>query len=291
MAPRTPAALGRALSSASCSCTQPTRSVTARLQSTAAAASPAGSSAPPSQRVVAAALLSRPPLLLPALSPFEGSYYAYQRRIHRALSKPAESATSWFFKRGSAAEKAFTSFDQRVGKEEQKGDMVERRAYEMAGEEVEGAPELMHRETEADRVGDEHSLERRADRTLYLLLKKKRDQHAWQFPQGGVEGQESLVQAAQRELHEETGPNVDVWPVGRVPAGAYEYAFPAEHVKKFPAHAGATVFFMPMRVIRGQAVPSQKEGIVDFAWLTKEEVQKRVSPDYWQAIEPMLSDQ
>lgn len=215
------------------------------------------------QRVVAAALLSRPPLLLPALSPFERSYYAYQRRIHRALSKPAESATSWFFKRGSAAEKAFTSFDQRVGKEEQKGDMVERRAYEMAGEEVEGAPELMHRETEADRVGDEHSLERRADRTLYLLLKKKRDQHAWQFralissvqrnafcadfrlqsdaAQGGVEGQESLVQAAQRELHEETGPNVDVWPVGRVPAGAYEYAFPAEHVKKFPAHAGATV--------------------------------------------------
>lgn len=48
---------------------------------------------------------------------------------------------------------------------------------------------------------------------------------------------------------------------------------------------------MPMRMIRGQAVPNQKEGIVDFAWLTKEEIKDKVSDEYWQAVEPILSDQ
>lgn len=45
-----------------------------------------------------------------------------------------------------------------------------------------------------------------------------------------------------------------------------------------------------MRVIRGQAKPNKKEGLVDFAWLTKEEVREKVTPEYWQAVEPMLSD-
>lgn len=130
----------------------------------------------------------------------------------------------------------------------------------MAAEEVEGAPDYVPRETEADKKGDITSLERKADRTLYLLLKKNRKEHAWQFraytvylshrrmltgymctAQGGVEGEESLLEAAKRELHEETGVNVDVWPSGRVPAGAYTYPFPAEHKKKHPEHEGAKV--------------------------------------------------
>jgi 8-oxo-dGTP pyrophosphatase MutT (NUDIX family) len=59
--------------------------------------------------------------------------------------------------------------------------------------------------------------------------------------QGGVEADESLVEAAKRELLEETGPNVDVWPVGRVPAGAFSYPFPATHKKKFPEFDSARV--------------------------------------------------
>lgn len=126
--------------------------------------------------------MSRPPLLLPALSPFEQSYYAYQRKIHRALAKPLESSTSWFFKKGTASEKSFVAFDARVEKE--KGDEPASKAYEMAKEEVDGvdqAGEVLSRETEADRAGDVKSLERKLDRTLYLLLKKDRKDHAWQF--------------------------------------------------------------------------------------------------------------
>ena len=44
-----------------------------------------------------------------------------------------------------------------------------------------------------------------------------------------------------------------------------------------------------MRIIRGQAKPNEEEGLVDFAWLTKEEIKGKVSKDYWTAVEPMLS--
>lgn len=109
---------------------------------------------------------------------------------------------------------------------------------------------------------------------------------------------------------------MDVWAVGRAPAGAYSYEFPKDFVKKNPAHHGAhvswisalescpapnswlniarsatpQVFFLPMRVIRGQAVPNKKEGLVGHAWLTKEEIKEKVTPAYWEAVEPMLSD-
>ncbi|GAA5978558.1 hypothetical protein JCM5350_003140 [Sporobolomyces pararoseus] len=284
MSSRTTTSMRQGLRTVQCSCKPTVRLPHPRYQSTSASDS-APSSSP---RIVAAALLSRPPLVLPSLSPFERSYYAYQRKIHRALSKPLETSTGWFFKKGSTAEKSFVQFDKKVEKET--GTEDDMRPFEMAREEVEGASEVMEKETAADKSGDVKSLERKADRTVYLLLKKKRSEHAWQFPQGGVEGDESLVEAARRELAEETGPNMDVWTVGRVPAGAYSYPFPAEHIKKNPGKDSARVFFMPMRVVRGQAVPNQKEGLIDFAWLTKEEIKEKVDEKYWQAVEPMLSD-
>lgn len=48
--------------------------------------------------------------------------------------------------------------------------------------------------TEADTSCDMKSLDRKLDRVLYLLVRKPRQEHAWQMPQGGVEGEESLVQ-------------------------------------------------------------------------------------------------
>lgn len=44
--------------------------------------------------------------------------------------------------------------------------------------------------------------------------------------QGGVEGSESLVNAALRELREEFGADLDVWQTGKVPAAHHAYRLP-----------------------------------------------------------------
>lgn len=113
--------------------------------------------------------------MLPPLSPFARAYYAYQRRLARALAQPTEVSTSWFFKQGSTAETAFQKFDEGVMKRE-RGDEKEEEAFEMARDEVAGASQVVKRSQEGD--NDLKSLERRKERTVYLVVKK---QGAWVF--------------------------------------------------------------------------------------------------------------
>ena len=108
----------------------------------------------------------------------EATYYSYQRRIHRALSKPLDTSTDWFFKKGSASEKAFIEFDAQVEKEI--GTESEESALELIREEG-SEEELVERRTRADIAGDVTSLERELDKTLYLLVKKDRKDNDWQF--------------------------------------------------------------------------------------------------------------
>ena len=52
------------------------------------------------------------------------------------------------------------------------------------------------RTTEADRTGDQHSVDRQLDKCLYLLVRKERREHCWQMPQGALEEGESLLQVS-----------------------------------------------------------------------------------------------
>lgn len=48
-----------------------------------------------------------------------------------------------------------------------------------------------------------------------------------------------------------------------------------------------------MRIIRGSPdndVIKKGLGGGEFAWLTKEEIKEKVKVDYWEAVEPMLSE-
>lgn len=45
---------------------------------------------------------------------------------------------------------------------------------------------------EADRVGNERSLSRKMERTLYLLVKQEGEKEGWGFPTGWLGGKESL---------------------------------------------------------------------------------------------------
>jgi large subunit ribosomal protein L46 len=49
------------------------------------------------------------------------------------------------------------------------------------------------------------------------------------------------------------------------------------------------VYFFKGHILAGQCAPDGEE-IVDFAWLTKQEIQQYVEPHYWEAVKDMLSD-
>jgi putative (di)nucleoside polyphosphate hydrolase len=63
----------------------------------------------------------------------------------------------------------------------------------------------------------------------YLLAKKKGARRAWQFPQGGIDGQETPKEALLRELKEEIGTN-DVEIVAEYPEWI-RYDFPNNNKK------------------------------------------------------------
>lgn len=48
------------------------------------------------------------------------------------------------------------------------------------------------------------------------------------------------------------------------------------------------LFFYKAHILAGQVKPAAN---VDFAWLSKEEVQERVASDYWVAVKDILVDQ
>jgi large subunit ribosomal protein L46 len=179
-------------------------------------------------RIAAGALLSRAPLQLSPLSNFEKSYYAYSKRVRKALADDFEP--EWYFRKGSQAERLFLD-----------------REDALDANQIEDGPDAAN-----DKDGDLSSLNRRYDRTLYLLLRKKREQGAWQFrtsfarvcvgptdartAQGTVEESDaSLKDAAMRELHEEVGPNLDLFAPGKVPASVYTYRLPesSPHSKQY----------------------------------------------------------
>ncbi|KAF9541230.1 54S ribosomal protein L17 mitochondrial [Mortierella hygrophila] len=259
-----------------------------------------------SQRIVAGAVVSRQPLILRDLTPFEKEYFLYQKNLER--DHAAAFGADFYFKKGSVAERRWkqqeaerqaaasgatsTSTGAKGSKSSKGAEAVQDEVTEedrVAA--LEAKIQFNDRITDADRKNDVRSLERALARTLYLIVKKPRDQHAWQFPQGGVRVCENLQEATGRELSEECGSNMDLWFVGRVPVGHYQYNFSKDFVAKSSNTAvkGAKVFFMKAHIFAGQVQVDNKE-VVDFAWVTKQEMKDYVAPEYYDAVKDMLSD-
>ncbi|KAF2765118.1 hypothetical protein EJ03DRAFT_319962 [Teratosphaeria nubilosa] len=163
----------------------------------------------------------------------------------------------------------------------------------------------MPRVTEADHKSDLTSLNRKLDRSLYLLVKNREEQ--WRFPEDRVWGKENLAQAAERVLIQSAGLNMNTWLVGAHPVGHYirHFYLPSPPT---PSSAqtgiltkltgnplreefGEKVFFMKARIMTGQADVSKSVfGDTEFVWLTKEEVRERVHGNYWSGIRNMLAE-
>ncbi|KIY43692.1 hypothetical protein FISHEDRAFT_52784 [Fistulina hepatica ATCC 64428] len=249
-------------------------------------------------------ILNRSPILTRTPSAFETAYYSYQARIRRALHNPFPS--SFYFKQGSLLRARFeaeelkrerdafgSAFGKRKVKVSREVEMANNAAIEqLMNQEGEGE-RLSPRRSPADFEKDYKSLDRLGPRNLYLLLQtNKNDPRSWRFPQGGLEKGELLHQAAQRDLFRECGNKMDTWIVGRNPIGMYKPA--AASVPNVPLQELSLrqkiVFFFKVHIMAGQCHLNPELNLADFAWLTKQEIQNRMSPDYWDGVKDMLSD-
>ncbi|CAD0041179.1 unnamed protein product [Aureobasidium pullulans] len=143
------------------------------------------------------------------------------------------------------------------------------------------------RVTEEDQKGDQTSLNRLLDRTLYLLVKNKNG--VWRFPEDQIKGPEGLDQ---RILVQAGGINMNTWVVGNAPIGHYSGNFKKTitNSEKNVEEVGERTFFMKARIMAGQAdLKANAYGDKEFKWLSSEEIQKTVTPKYWSSIANMLA--
>lgn len=177
----------------------------------------------PTYRINAGILLTRPPQITRELTPFEKAFYLYQRRLNERLALPF--TRYFYYQKGTPADvdwkrkmkerptpardigmynaysKEGWNDEVLVGAPESEtehqmeallkdAETMGNDAEESSESKKEKMPRPMPRVTEADRTGDERSLARRLDRTLYLLAKGA--QGRWRFPTDELAYRESL---------------------------------------------------------------------------------------------------
>jgi len=138
--------------------------------------------------------------------------------------------------------------------------------------------------TEADEKNDRRSLYRKLTNKLYLIVKKPRDNHSWQFPQGGNSfvDLDNLRNTAKRELQEEVGPSLNVWWVGQYPMAFFMYNLPPAEQAKYDAEA-TQIFFYKAIYLDGE-INLNKNELVDYQWVTRRELREYLDPTFYEYV-------
>ncbi|ODQ66113.1 hypothetical protein NADFUDRAFT_46647 [Nadsonia fulvescens var. elongata DSM 6958] len=254
-------------------------------------------------KIRAGLILSRTPIVTPEVKPFEESYYNYQQELERRLMWTFPK--SFYFKKGSMAEHKFNLAqkkpiqsvkgvfyergipDIKLGRERRfKQEVVIPLAEEEGadsgsanGADIDSVARRIMPEpriTEADKSNDVASLSRKLDRTLYLIIKQ---QKTWKFPSFSLEGDvELLHEAAERGLRQIGGTGMNTWTVSSTPTAV------------IAGTGSIKEFFIKSHILAGQFSAIKSE-IEDFAWLTKEELKEKFDKQYYETLEPVISEQ
>lgn len=274
-------------------------------------------------RIKSGLILTRAPLLTAEPTPFESSFYFYQKRLNERLCMPfvtpvyfkpdTPTLIDWNLKvedrKGTPAKelgayhgKASKAWDDelmvgdKLSSHQSMYDALLKDAEMRVSDDAEIIPldervpveKPQSRVSEADTKGDLRRLDRALDSTLYLVVKGKDGQ--WAFPSAAVATNENLHEAAQRVMDQGAGVNMNTWLVGRVPV--------AHHVVK-PTFAedgtlegkGEKTFFIKGRIMAGQAnLEGNPFGFTDFKWLTREELKTELDPRYYRGVRNMMAD-
>ncbi|XP_069679808.1 large ribosomal subunit protein mL46 [Periplaneta americana] len=149
-----------------------------------------------------------------------------------------------------------------------------------------------NRLTEADKKCDIHSLERKLDRHLLLLvLQKQWDRKVWVMPQGLRKDGETMLQTAERVLKETCGSKLAVNFYGNAPCGVYKFRYPKKFSESVQdCSVGAKVFFFKAQYVTGH-IEQDRLTPNEFRWLGREELASNVPQEYYKTIEQFLIDE
>ncbi|KAL7798462.1 39S mitochondrial ribosomal protein L46 domain-containing protein [Trichoderma ceciliae] len=266
-------------------------------------------------------ILTRPPLLTRPLHPFENAFFFYQKRLEERLNTPF--ITSIYFKpdtaaqldwslkvqeRGGTVAKELGTYHGKNSKawddELKIGDPLSAQynvlnsllkdaaarvsddAEIIAPEDVVPVERPMERLSEADKKNDVRRLNRQMEKTLYLVVKGA---DGWGFPTDILKD-ENLHEGAKRVLDQAAGVNMNTWLVGRVPV-AHLVQEPVLDANGEVQKKGQKTFFLKGRIMAGQAdLKGNPFGYTDFKWLTREELEKELAPEYFRGVRNMMAD-
>lgn len=125
----------------------------------------------------------------------------------------------------------------------------------------------------------------------YLLVKKPREQHAWQFPQGGVEEGEDFREAALREFTEELG--TDQIEILGEERAVYHYDWPegeelSDYLKEF---RGQEVhIFLADFTGDEPSIQLDTDELAEYRFVDSEELESLLeSPDYLKTVQTIIN--
>ncbi|KAL8387963.1 hypothetical protein RB595_009547 [Gaeumannomyces hyphopodioides] len=274
-------------------------------------------------RIRSGLVLTRAPILTREPTPFEASFFLYQKRLNERLVSPffkgfffkpdtppmldwdlklkerkgivskevglyrARGVSAW----ADEAPLGSALADQAALRNRLAADSEMRFSDdgELVAEQDRVPAEMpLPRTTQADELNDVRRLDRALDRTLYLVVKGR--DGTWQFPSDSMSTEENLHETAARVLNQAAGVNMNTWIVGRVPIAHHVVEPVFDKDSTAVKVKGSKTFFLKGRIMAGQAdITDNKLGVSDFKWLTQEELKKQLPTGYYRSIRNMLA--
>ncbi len=119
----------------------------------------------------------------------------------------------------------------------------------------------------------------------FLLVKKPRTRHAWQFPQGGVEADETFEEAAQREFEEELGTD-KIKILKEASVFFYEWSNEAEIDPRLKKFRGQEVHLFLADFFGGDSeIKLDRNELAEWRWVDAAELNELIeSPEYLKKI-------
>ena len=235
-------------------------------------------------RTVASVLLERTPVINKLPEPFEVAYE--EMRQKRTEGTHHLYVPENFYEKKRSYDESMEQAKQLVAERRTSGENVDVQDETLRSLIWELEFEPAKRTTENDESGNRRTTWRRLDTSVFLLLKKDREEHAWQFPQGGwiEDDGTSLRVTAEREFKEVCGDHMPHYFVSNAPNSFYAYAYPEIAQKKHNAFGAKTfnyrALFQGAYFDEDASTPKLENGLVDFAWVAADELDDYFESDY-----------